>query len=200
MIRKVLWISTVLCFIILVLTQHYFQKPLDTTDGFFLFLDLLIPVILLAILALPVSLLIACIPYKDKSYFSRLSYVVPISVIFLTIFFACAFIVSSRQKKYTNVEIPADIDCGDVHTGLFETSHSIIYRTDSVQTEIQKEDRSENVFRVRWLSDCEYELTDTDDLSVGAVVKIIGVSPQDYTCVVSRDGRVLDYVIKRTKK
>ena len=72
-------------------------------------------------------------------------------------------------------------------------------RSGNIQIQINQSTLEEKIFTVNWVSQCEYILTDTSDITQKTMVKITDVTKNGYTCFVTGDTNnlALRYQIKR---
>ena len=100
---------------------------------------------------------------------------------------------------YDSVKTPDGLDCLSVKDGNFKMDNYTYDRSGNIQIQINQSTLEEKIFTVNWVSQCEYILTDTSDITQKTMVKITDVTKNGYTCFVTGDTNnlALRYQIKR---
>jgi hypothetical protein len=73
--------------------------------------------------------------------------------------------------------------CQRVREGDFQLDDYLIERKGGIQTETDKMTKEKWVYSVKWLRDCECEMTNMENTSDVTKVKIINVTNDAYECV-----------------
>ena len=106
---------------------------------------------------------------------------IPTSTISLTIISVIAFVAT--RPSYAKSAAAEPTLCQTVKDGKFELNEYTIERKANIQIERNKITNEESITRVNWISDCEYELTNTTDSNDVTKVKIVSVTGKAYKCV-----------------
>lgn len=105
----------------------------------------------------------------------------------------------SPLVQYDEVEIPSNTNCTDVRNGIFETESISIKRSNKEQVQTNKANGKIIRYRVKWLSDCEYALTQKENPAEKLKVKIVEVRDDAYDCFVTSNKYADKQTIKRVK-
>ncbi len=92
---------------------------------------------------------------------------------------------ASELIIYDNVPQNSNLDCSTLKVGNFETDKYLIEREADVQIHTNKESNKKTIYKIIWLSNCEYHLHPTDNNLLNIKVKIKEISDQYYDCYVA---------------
>lgn len=183
MTRKWMWPLAIICLIGYLLFWHFQVQSFNFSDIFesIGFISALFTVLLLTFV---LSLIVSLVPYRHLGFGAKLLRALPLSLILVCLIFGLSFFV--KGPSFKQVKTASDEECRKVKTGLFKLDNSWISRTDSTQTETDIVTNETVVFRIRWINDCEYRLSNEETTYN---VKIIKVDQQGYTCFVQHEGK-----------
>jgi hypothetical protein len=177
-------------------------------------IDILANYIVISFSSICIALLLALIPYKKLLFKAKIKTTIPIAIsIVLTILILNYLYLIYLFKhnsfdlkpipKYSEIQIPQNIDCSLVHNGKFETDKYIIERKDNEQIETDIKTKKAITYSVEWLSDCEYTLTSTNNTSNNRRIKIVAITDSTYECYVAsqidRNNLANNIIVKRIK-
>ena len=198
LIPKKLWILFAILFIALCVLQYFdFQTIENSNIGFLIFLASLFVINAGGIV---LGLLTALIRFGNNTFEERFKITFPLSNIFTAIvlimvsgYFVYVQHVKMMVTEYDKVEIPADLDCSTVHEGKFEDESLVIERFGNTQIQREKNGYPAAVYKLEWLSDCEYRLIRSSDSSEQIIVKIVAVTDSGFDCFAGTEKYLFKY-------
>jgi hypothetical protein len=189
MSNKKLLICWILCSVIMVIGIHYLDGLPEIDDWFSFSVGVLLGVALLLIASILLSLIISALPFKANKRVPRhrVKSFMPLSMVSLTIIALIAFVLT--RPSYAKAA-PAEARlCKTVQNGRFLLDEYIIDRQHKVHTETSKITNQTATFKVEWISDCEFKLTNASDSNDTTKVKIIEVTDTTYKCLATSGKR-----------
>lgn len=177
MSRKLLWLFATLSLSGFLCFYHFFVKPFDISDWFIFAVDFLSNSLAIILFAVLISFLLAVIPLKNKSYWQRYGYFFPAGITLVSVLYLVFFCATGPH--YYAITPKAGISCVQQKDGVFKVLHLKIERKGDVQfqTDLKTGERME--FKVKWLSDCEYEISRDGKVMK---VKIVSSDANGYDC------------------
>ncbi len=212
--RQTLWAITVLLLFTTFTIRYIFfetQNISEISELPFFIIELATICLTVIIFAAVFASLIALIPFRQNKYLTKFTFLLPVisSLLLITgsiIYGHSAYINHSRGarlhygNKFDGIEIPQHLDCSDVREGTFKIGPLLIKRSGNRQIETNTETQKISEFKIEWLNNCEYILTDAADETQFVKVKITNVSEYNYTCYVKAEQErkyEAEYIIER---
>lgn len=189
MVNKKVLLYWTICSFILVTGIHYLDGWMKIDDWFIFSLAVFFAVLLLVVASIILSVIIASYPFNDTRTpgKKKVRSFLPVSTVVLTVVSFIAFIVS--RPSYAR-ETPAESRlCQSVKEGTFQLDEYRIVRIGNIHTETDVNTGEKTAYKVKWLTDCEFELANMKDHTDVTKIKIISVSNGAYECVATFDGR-----------
>jgi len=142
------------------------------------------------------GLLAAVLPINGMTYRRKVAWTIPLSssAILLILISSFGYIYYSQEiqgqkweptVEYDEVETTNAADCETVRNGNFEVDGLTISRRGDRQVQVDTETGRRVVYRVEWLSDCEYRIIPEDPGEESLKVKITEVNDEKYECYVA---------------
>ena len=146
-------------------------------------------VLLLVIISIILAVIMASFPFKSNRTPTKkeIRAFLPSSTVSLTIIALLAFILS--RPSYATPSADPSL-CQRVREGNFLLDDYLIERKEGIQTETDRTTNKRWVYKVKWLTDCECEMTNVEDTGDVTKVKIINVTNDAYECVANANGRI----------
>ncbi|MBB6464135.1 hypothetical protein [Flammeovirga kamogawensis] len=130
---------------------------------------------------------------KKEKYKNRIKQILPIttSLPLLLYIISFSYIFYKEEVKgeklgpvieYNNIKQSESLVCESIKDGKFETKNFFIERTGNHQTQTDKNNGNVSEYEVKWLSNCEYELTPISSEGDNMLVKIVDVTEKYYDC------------------
>ncbi|MBB6464100.1 hypothetical protein [Flammeovirga kamogawensis] len=130
---------------------------------------------------------------KKEKYKIRIKQILPITtslplLLYIISFSYILYIEEVKGEKlgpvieYNDIKQSEGLDCESVKDGKFETKNLIIERAGNRQTQTDKNNGNVSEYEIKWLSNCEYELTPISYEGDNMLVKIVEVTEKYYDC------------------
>jgi len=138
-----------------------------------------------------ISALISFIPIRKLKYIKKFKMIFPFGI---TLMFAISIIINcyithfdytgellfnAPKYEYDSIPVPHDLNCSTLHSGKFEDDYYLITREETIQFDYNKFTNRVEIYKVIWLSDCEYYLISKKDTTK---VKIMRINKKFYDC------------------
>ncbi len=183
MITKKILIYWVACSLILSVGINYLDGLNINDDWPDFLLGIFLAGLLLVIVSIVLSVLLAT--FSDKSYRTpkkeQISVFIPRSSFLLAGAALFAFLVT--RPSYSKSRPAESSLCKTVSEGVFLLNGCVIERRNGTQTETNSMTNEKETSKVKWISDCEYVLTNIEDSNDVTKVKITSVTDEGYQCV-----------------
>lgn len=177
MSRKLLWLFAVISLSGFLCFYHFNVKPFDLSDWFMFAVDFLSNFLAIILFAVLVSFLLAVIPLKNKSYWQRYGYFFPLGITVISVLYLMFFCATGPH--YHSIKAKDGISCASIKDGNFKVLYLKIERKGDVQFQTNLKTGERTEFNVKWLSDCEYELSRDGKVMK---VKIVSADENGYEC------------------
>ena len=211
--QKINWFIAGVLLAINISLQAYALRHLDLDDlpigSEFVFRWITYVTLELMLAAILVTLL-AFIPFRRMEYGQKMKSLFPpglAAVAVLFIFFdLSAFYMEQKQGlihrgevRFESVDVPPGLDCSSIKNGTFEVGNLLIERHGDTQKETYKDTKVSAVFKLEWVSNCEYVLSSSKPGDGKLKVKVVSVSANDYKCYVAQDSMANKYKVRIVK-
>lgn len=161
---------------------HFNIKPFVFTD-LFAAVDFITMLITVFVVSFVLSLLSSLVPVKNTTYKSRLMWHFPTCLILLPV--GLVLNIYLRMPRYDKIAVAEASTCASVKDGVFQMNSWLIIREGNKQTQTNLMTHEKEEFTVTWLSDCEYELSSSNEVRK---VKIVSVDENGFDCHVESGG------------
>ena len=203
--RKLLWIIAGILFAGFLFVQAIIRMQIENGFGLIgMGIELMANILLVVGLSAAIGALTAIIPNKKKEYKQKFRVTLPLSSIVVCGVLLYAFghrvylMNTGVIKNYSTIKTTTGFECQSLRNGKFITGTLYIDREGDTQVQWKENNSKKDLYKVSWVTDCEYHLTLMNHPEKVIKVKITEINKEGYHCYVSTGNNFMaeEYIIK----